>query len=92
MLFTKFIRNVQLVVKKNCYVKHVSVRKFNDISFEDITDISPAVIKRTLSSNNVNFEEGFTSFIINCPTCQKSTKPAQAKLYINKITGMRYKY
>ncbi|CAH1366787.1 unnamed protein product [Tenebrio molitor] len=67
-------------------------RNYNDIPFEDVPEVSPALIKKTLNNQKVSFEEGFTSFIIACPLCSgnaiKNTKGNLQNVYINKTTGM----
>lgn len=66
-------------------------RNYNDIPFEDIPEVSPAVIKKTLNNRKLNFNDGFTCFIILCPLCSsQSTKKSKSivpNLYINKTTG-----
>jgi hypothetical protein len=66
-------------------------RNYNDIPFEDVPEVSPALIKKTLNNQKVSFEEGFTSFIIACPICSgnaiKNTKGNLQNVYINKTTG-----
>lgn len=59
--------------------------KYNNLAFEDIPEVSTAMIRKKLRQNNTNFEEGFTCFVVECKFCLKSTK--SAKLYINKTTG-----
>ncbi|KAF5302673.1 hypothetical protein FQA39_LY10169 [Lamprigera yunnana] len=63
-------------------------RCFNDISFEEVIDVSPSTIRKILTTHKLNYEEGYTCFIINCPVCQKNVKSMNTpKLYINKTTG-----
>ncbi|CAG9862156.1 unnamed protein product [Phyllotreta striolata] len=70
--------NVTFVSVSNCF------RNFNNLP-TDIPEVSKTLIKKTLKTNNVNFEEGFTCFIAPCLLCHKCNK--NAKLYINKTTG-----
>ncbi|KAK4877568.1 hypothetical protein RN001_010074 [Aquatica leii] len=80
-----FLKNSHLTV--TLYNNTVK-RHFNDISFEEIIDISPSTIKRTLAIHKLNYEEGHTCFMINCPVCQVNVKSMNSpKLYINKTTG-----
>lgn len=70
-----------------CLVK----RNYNELPFEDIPEVSPAIIKKTFKSYNVSFDEGFTCFITSCPLCSKiGTKTPGRSLYINKATGKFY--
>ncbi|KAJ8964650.1 hypothetical protein NQ317_012320 [Molorchus minor] len=62
-------------------------RKYNDIAFEDIPEVSTASIKKVLKANSITYDEGFTCFIAHCPLCGKNSKSV-AKIYINKTTGM----
>lgn len=59
---------------------------YNDLAFEDIPEVSPALIKKKLRLNNLNFDEGFTCFIIPCKYCLEERKTS--KIYINKATGL----
>ncbi|KAG5887525.1 hypothetical protein JTB14_022137 [Gonioctena quinquepunctata] len=62
------------------------LRKYNDVAVDDIPDVSTASIKKALKLNNVNYEEGFTCFVVQCTMCHKPAK--SSKIYINKATGM----
>ncbi|KAJ8953200.1 hypothetical protein NQ318_003239, partial [Aromia moschata] len=64
-------------------------RNYNDISFEDIPEVSTASIKKTLKANNISYDDGYTCFVTQCPFCtlQKNLS-STAKVYINKTTGM----
>lgn len=87
-IFKCFTQNLKDLVKKQRGPCYLSLRQVTDVSFEDSADVSPNLIKRTLTSNQVSYEEGYTCFIINCPECHRPTKPSTStRLYINKMTG-----
>ncbi|XP_030746824.1 twinkle protein, mitochondrial-like isoform X2 [Sitophilus oryzae] len=66
------------------------IRKYNNINFEDIPEVSPGKIKKTFNINGLSFEEGYTCFISKCIICKnvKDETKSTPKLYINKNTGM----
>ncbi|KAJ3662790.1 hypothetical protein Zmor_007118 [Zophobas morio] len=64
------------------------VRNYNDIPFEDIPEVSPAMIKKILNDKKISFDEGFTCFIVHCTCHKKTSKNTPKNLYINKTTGM----
>lgn len=64
-----------------------SNRFYNSLSFEDIPEVSPNQIKKTLKNLNIQYEEGFTCFVTPCPICNKPVKTNIPKIYINKMTG-----
>ncbi|EFA00172.2 mitochondrial DNA helicase [Tribolium castaneum] len=81
------LQSVGLLSKKVLNLS-VHTRKFNDVPFEDIPEVSSTLIKRVLNKTKISFNEGFTCFIIACPFCTKRAKSNIHKLYINKTTGM----
>ncbi|CAG9770607.1 unnamed protein product [Ceutorhynchus assimilis] len=86
MYLTKLIRAT--LVKKRTFFES-SLRRYNNIAFEDIPEVSTALIKKTLCLHG-NIEEGHTCFITKCTICKsgKTDAKSNAKLYINKTTGM----
>ncbi|KAB0795922.1 hypothetical protein PPYR_09983 [Photinus pyralis] len=86
MRFTTLFKSMRILATR--LTSKTCTRQFNDISFEDISDISPTVIKRALNSHKLSYEEGHTCFLINCPVCQRKAKSlSNPKLFINKKTG-----
>lgn len=65
---------------------HQSYRKLKDIAFEDVpvVEVSTATIKKCLKENHLNYEDGFTCFIIKCVFCNHDNK---SSIYVNKTTG-----
>lgn len=88
-----FQEHIEMLFHRISFVKRLVARNtnvilkqfFNDISYNDIPEVSQSIIKNTLRKNNIQFEEGYTCFITACLIC-KHTKSA-TKLYINKTTG-----
>lgn len=73
--------------KRNVFT--TTMRRYNHVPFEDIPEVSPALIKKLLSNNGLSIEDGYTCFITKCCICKsgKSEAKANAKLYVNKTTG-----
>lgn len=87
MFFSRYLKNTLRVLN----IKNklgLQERAFNDVAFEDIPEVSTALIKKTFRLNNLNFEEGFTCFLISCKFCLKDAKTM--KMYINKTTGLNF--
>lgn len=85
-------RSIELRIEKNVVkiISNIRVRTYYDVNLENIPEVSPALIKKTLKTSNINYEDGYTCFIAKCMFCNKSTntsKPPTAKIYINKTTG-----
>lgn len=90
MLLIKLIKqNVSGILKRKS-MRSVVPHRYYELSFEDIPEVSPSIIKKTLNKNNISFEEGYTCFIVTCPVCSKTSKKPASTLYINKMTGMKY--
>lgn len=63
-------------------------RYFNDITHDDIPEVSSSLIKKIMNNNNLQFDDGYTCFITSCFLCKTNLrKSANTKLYINKTTG-----
>ncbi|XP_015127160.1 twinkle protein, mitochondrial isoform X2 [Diachasma alloeum] len=62
-------------------------RSFHNEVSSGLSPASSGSIKTTLRQHNVNFQEGHACIVINCPICD-SGKQNDAKLYINKTTGL----
>lgn len=67
------------------FSKCIFTRNFTDIS-SDIPEVSSALIKRVLKSNNIGYEEGYACFMTECVLCKKNAKNPN-RTYINKTTG-----
>lgn len=70
--------------------------RFYNVLTDEIPDISITGIKKLLKNNNLQYEDGHTCIITNCPICNNkkndlsatsSASVSSAKIYINKMTG-----
>lgn len=92
MFFVKYItKSIEIVLKPSLMKYRNSLLcscRFYNVLTDDIPDISHVTIKRILKNHNVQFDEGHTCFITNCPICMKNAKvQSTSKIYINKTTG-----
>jgi hypothetical protein len=62
-------------------------RYYNTVSKEDIPAVSESQIKKALKSYGLNFVDGFTCLVIECPVCLQNVKRRIGRMYINKVTG-----
>jgi hypothetical protein len=62
-------------------------RNYNTMSMEDIPAVSESQIRKALKSHGVNFVDGFTCLVIECPVCLQNDKRRTGRMYINKVTG-----
>lgn len=62
-------------------------RYYNTVSMEDIPAVSESQIRKTLKSYGLNFVDGFTCLVIECPVCLQHVKRRTGKMYVNKVTG-----
>lgn len=86
MFSCKFRTFSWLKNKKFYFIYNKFTTNYNDISVDEIPEVSKIIIKKALKQNNLSFDEGFTCFITPCSFCSKAIK--NAKLYINKTTGL----
>jgi hypothetical protein len=54
---------------------------------EDIPTVSESQIRKALKSYGLNFVDGFTCLVIECPVCLQNAKKRSGRMYINKVTG-----
>ncbi|OQV18275.1 Twinkle protein, mitochondrial [Hypsibius exemplaris] len=72
---------------------HVQVRRgyFHDISEEgqDALNVNPSAIRTFLTTQNIDFKQGFTCYSAACTQCRKCQNPTakKAKIFINSATG-----
>lgn len=88
-------RNIKFRREKNIVkiISNVRFRTYYDVGLENIPEVSTALIKKTLKTSNISYEDGYTCFIAKCTFCNRSTnnsKQPVAKIYINKTTGWSF--
>lgn len=62
-------------------------RYYNTVSMEDVPVVSESQIRKTLKSYGLNFVDGFTCLVIECPVCLQHVKKRTGRIYVNKVTG-----
>jgi hypothetical protein len=62
-------------------------RYYNTVSMEDIPAVSESQIRKTLRSYGLDFVDGFTCLVIECPVCLQHVKRRTGGMYVNKVTG-----
>ncbi|GFG33037.1 hypothetical protein Cfor_10752 [Coptotermes formosanus] len=62
-------------------------RCYNMLNMEEIPAVSESQIRKTLKGYGLNFVDGFTCLIIECPICLQHVKTKIGRMYINKVTG-----
>jgi hypothetical protein len=62
-------------------------RYYNTVSMEDISAVSESQIRKTLKSYGLNFVDGFTCLVAECPVCLQHVKRRTGRMYVNKVTG-----
>jgi hypothetical protein len=62
-------------------------RYYNAVSMEDIPTVSESQIRKTLKSYGLNFVDGFTCLVTECPVCLQHDKRRTGRMYVNKVTG-----
>jgi hypothetical protein len=62
-------------------------RYYNTMSIEDIPALSESQIRRTLKGYGLNFVDGFTCLVTECPICEQQIRKQIGRMYINKVTG-----
>jgi hypothetical protein len=62
-------------------------RCYNTLNMEEIPAVSESQIRKMLKGYGLNFVDGFTNLVIECPICLQHDKSKIGKLYINKVTG-----
>ena len=62
-------------------------RCYNTLNMEEIPAVSESQIRKTLKGYGLNFVDGFTCLVIECPICQQHVKSKIGRMYINKVTG-----
>jgi hypothetical protein len=90
-LETKYVPDLtELHNSLNVYHGNPSIylcRYYNTVSMEDIPAVSESQIRKALKSYGLNFVDGFTCLIIECPVCLQNVKRRIGRMYINKVTG-----
>lgn len=87
--FFYFLRTHKYL-RRNEHCTHDVIRNYNtvDSSSSKVSNkISVKYIKELLTSNNIEFEDGFTCLITKCPVCNT---PQEDGMFINKTTGKFY--
>jgi len=62
-------------------------RCYNTLNVDEIPPVSESQIRKTLRGYGLNFADGFTCLVIECPICQQHVKSKIGRMYINKVTG-----
>ncbi|XP_011315121.1 twinkle protein, mitochondrial [Fopius arisanus] len=88
MMLLKLVRRCCVTHQRYFKWKHrVKFRDFHNEVNAGLSSTSSGSIRTILRQNNVNFQEGHACIVINCPICGYC-KQNDAKLYINKTTGL----
>lgn len=62
-------------------------RCYNTLDVDEIPPVSESQIRKTIKGYGLNFVDGFTCLVIECPICQQHVKSKIGRMYINKVTG-----
>lgn len=66
-------------------------RCYNTLNMDEIPPVSESQIRKTIKGYGLNFVDGFTCLVIECPICQQHVKSKIGRMYINKVTGKVFK-
>lgn len=88
-LFKKQIKNYYSQFTREQFYKPVNIFS-HSISYEENIMPSPKELTTFFKENKIEFEEGFTSYKIKCPLCQRKKTTQNSHLYINKPTGIHF--
>lgn len=65
-------------------------RSIHSVGLNDIPKITVSDIRKLLRQKGYAVQDGFTSIFTKCSLCQNEEKTKDAKVYINKTTGLYY--
>lgn len=74
----------------NVYSCKCLQRNIHNVGLEDIPKITVGDIRKILRQKGFAVQDGFTSLTTKCSLCSGDEKPAESKIYVNKITGEYY--
>lgn len=65
-------------------------RCYNTLNVDEVPPVSESQIRKTIKGYGLNFVDGFTCLVIECPICQQHVKSKIGRMYINKVTGKMF--